>query len=223
MKILLKILKWTMISVIGIVGLLVLTFFTYDFFFYEREMNQIRDQLNEIENAEVINIWGHKDITLEEVSARLRIKDKGEIVLNGLSEAFNYPKSVPITEIGGYSFTRFSCYSGIGSGIDVGSESELGKLIGKKFYSVKDIIDNYERIINVVTSLKQSPELNHFENSNSENYLLVEKENSTDPLYNLVGIESKFEFARTLKWNRSLLQQRKGKTVANKKYSAFGR
>ena len=93
MKILLKILKWTAISIGSLIGCLVIAFLIYDNVFYERELNQIRDDLNSIENVEVVDIWGHKDITLEEISARLRIKDKGEIVLYGLSEdAFNYPK-----------------------------------------------------------------------------------------------------------------------------------
>jgi hypothetical protein len=202
---LLKILKWTGITVFGVVGLIVMIYFIYNKFFYEKEMNQIRDQLNKIENVEVINIWGHEDITLEEITARLKIGNKGEIVLYGLSkDAFNYPKSVSVSEIGGYSFTWFSCNGGIGSNINIGQESEIGRRIGIQFYSVSDVVENYDKILNVIDSLKQSPDLNHFTSANSESYLLVERKNSKDqdPIFNLLGIENKFEFAKTLKWTR---------------------
>mgnify|MGYP001372962846 CR=1 FL=1 len=205
MKKLLKILKWTGISLFGFVGLILLTYIIYNNFFYNKEMNQIRDQLNELENVEVINIWGHKDITLEEITARLKIDNKGEIVLYGLSkDVFNYPKSVSVSEIGGYSFTWFSCNGGIGSNINIGLESEIGKKIGLQFNSVRDVVENYDKILNVIDSLKQSPNLNHFISVNSESYLLVERKNSKDqdPIFNLLGIDNKFEFAKTLKWTR---------------------
>ena len=57
----------------------------------------------------------------------------------------------------------------------------------------------------MVKSLKMSPELNHLETEKTEHYLLVENEKSLDqdPIFNLIGIENSFDFARTLKWNRS--------------------
>ncbi len=206
MNILLKILKWTTISIGSLIGCLIIAYLIYDNVFYERELNQIKDDLNAIENVEVVDIWGHKDITLEEISARLRIRDKGEIVLYGLSnDAFNYPDRVPITEIGGHSFTWFLCNGGIGPGIDIGNYGELGQLINKEFMNVKDVVDNYDYILNQIKTLKYSPDINHFETERTESYILVEQEQSKDqdPIFNLVGIENKFEFAETLTWNKS--------------------
>jgi len=193
------------ISVIGLLGCFIGALFAYHQFFYLGEMNEIEDELNQIENVEVLGIWGHEDLTLEEVSARLKIKDKGEIVLYGLSEdSFDYPKSVPIIEIGGYSFTWFSCNGGIGPSFGIGTDDVFGNLTDKEFHSVKSVVDDYDYIIDLIESLKMAPELNHFETTNSERYLLVSSENSEDqdPIYNLIGIESGFEFAKTLKWNR---------------------
>lgn len=204
MKIFLQILKWISILILGIFVILVITFFVYEGFFYKREMNQIKKDLNKIENVEVLEIWGHEDITLEEISTRLRIKDKGEIVLYGLSkDTFNYPKNIQITEIGGYSFTTFSCNGGIGSNINIGNESELFPLINKKFKTVKDVVENYDFILEKIKNLKKSPEINYFESQNSENYILVHNKKSVDqdPIFNLVGIESLFDYAKTLKWN----------------------
>ncbi|NMH89047.1 hypothetical protein [Flavivirga algicola] len=205
MKRLLKTLKIFLISIAGLLGLILSGIFVYNNFFYEREMNQIKDNLDRIENVEVVNIWGHKDITLEEITARLKIDKKGEIVLYGLSkDVFNYPKSVSVSEIGGYSFTRFSCNGGINLNINIGQESEIGRQIGIPFNSASDVVENYDKILNVIDRLKQAPHLNHFTSANSESYLLVERKNSKDqdPIFNLLEIENKFEFAKTLKWTR---------------------
>ena len=204
MKILLKITKWIFIVFAGLILCLIIAYFVYFKIFYVQEMNEIEDKLNDIENVEVLNIWGHEDITLEEISARLLIKNKGEIVLYGLSEdSFNYPKRIPINEIGGYSFTSFSCNGGVGSSVGIGTNDELGGIIGKEFNSVKEIIENYDLIIERIESLKMSPEINHFENGKNEKYLLINKESTTDrdPIFNLLGIENKFEFAKTLEWS----------------------
>jgi len=202
----LRILKRVLISIGGLLGCLIIAFIVYEKVFYEREMNQIKKELNKLENVEIVAIWGHRDITLEEITARLRIKNKGEIVLYDLNPfLFTDPHRVSIFEIGGYSFTWFSCNGGIGSGIDIGTQGELGHLINKEFKTVKDVLDNYDLIVETIKSLKMSPEINHFETENSESYLLIhnEKNLDKDPIFNLVGIENMFDYAKTLKWNKS--------------------
>ena len=169
-------------------------------------MNQIKNDLNKIENVEVLKIWGHEDLTLEEVSTRLKIKNKGEIVLYGLSEdAFNYPNNIPITEIGGYSFTIFSCNGEIGSNINIGKEGEIFPLINREFKTVKDVIENYDFILQKIENLKKTPEINHFETRNSEYYILVHQKKSKDqdPIFNLLGVESLFDYAKKLKWDNT--------------------
>lgn len=205
MRLISKILLWTLLTFATLIVLVIAGFFVHKHFFYYREMEAIKSDLNKMENVRVINIWGHEDITLEEVSARVKIANKGEIVLNNLNEGdFGYPDYVSITEIGGYSFTHFSGNGGIGPSIDIGTNGELGKMIGKKFYSVKEVIDNYDIILRTIQGLKTSSEINYFEDENSESYLLIERKDSKDqdPIFNLVGIDNKFEFAKTLTWKR---------------------
>lgn len=206
MKALLKTSIRIVLSIGGLITFLVIAHLIYKNFFYELELNKIRNNLNAIENVEVIDIWGHKDITLEEISVRLRIKEKGQIVLYGLSrDVFNYPDRVLIMEIGGHSFTQFSCNGKIGPCINIGTTGELGHLINKEFKNVKDVVDNYDYILKKIETLKYSPEINHFETEKTESYLLVEKKTLKDqePILNLVGIQSKFEFVKTLTWSKS--------------------
>ncbi|WP_264510445.1 hypothetical protein [Flavobacterium sp. N1719] len=200
-----KIVKVVLLTISSFVALLFIAFFVYKEFFYKHELYEIKGDLEKIKGVEVVDIWGHEDITLEEISARLKIAGKGEISLYDLSSyKVRYPSHVYVHEIGNYSFTQYSCDGGIGPGIDVGAESVLGKLCKVKFYTPKDIVQNYDQILNVIQSLKMAPELNHFETDTEEFYLIVQKKPSSDedPIFNLIGIEDEAKFAATLKWNK---------------------
>lgn len=205
MRLFSRILLWAIGALAIMVVLVVVGLFIHTHFFYYHEMENIKTDLNKMENVQVMNIWGHEDITLEEVSARIKIADKGELVLNNLNEGdFGYPQNVSIAEIGGYSFTQFYGRGAIGTSIDVGTNGDFAKFINRRFNTAKDVIDNYDHILGVIQGLKKSPELNYFENGNSESYLLIKNANSKDqdPIYNLLGVEDMFEFARTLNWKK---------------------
>jgi hypothetical protein len=217
MRQLTKLLKWILTLLGGLTACIVMSSCVYFQLFepylnpkkYYREMNQIKAELNKMENVEVLNIWGHHDITLEEISARLKIKDKGEIVLLSLNpDDNNYPKRVYIREIGGYSFTVFHCNSGIGSTLDIGTEGSLIHLFKMEFNTVKDVIDNYDLILETVRTLKTSPEVNYFSWNNRwaiEEYLFVHNKTSTDqdPIFDLAGVFSLAEFAKNLEWDKN--------------------
>lgn len=197
--------KKIFVFILLFIGLIAISILAYNFFYY-KELREIRDELQKIKNVEVINIWGSDDITLEEISARIKINNKYEIVLGGLSkDVYNYPETIYISEINGYSFTNYDCSGviGIGNSIDIGSKTEIGKKIGVEFNSPTDIVSNIELISNFIDNLKKSPELNYFQTGNNESYILVEKKKTedNDPLLVLENIEDKsFEFAKKLKW-----------------------
>lgn len=208
MKIFLQILKWILISILGFFMILVIGYFVYFGYFDKIEMNQIKKDLNKIENVEVLEIGGYGDFGLDVVSARVKIKNKGEIDLHGLNkDVFSYPKRVIINEIGGYSFKIFQCdgrYRATGSQLNIGTESELFPLINKEFKTAKEVIENYDLILEKIKSLKKSPEINHFETKNSELYLLVsdKKTFSQDSIFNLIGKEM-IDYEQKLKYNNS--------------------
>lgn len=196
--------KKVVVTLLLIIAFFATVYYGYAFY-YNRELRQIKNRLTEIENVEVQSIWGHEDLTLEEIAARIYIKNKGEIVVQNLSkDVYNYPNNVIISEIGGLSFTRYSCENsiGVGSMIDIGKGTFLGKRIGKEFKTVKDVIENYDLIIQTLQNLEQSPKFNYFDDQTKEEYLLIQlkKAKDQDPIYNLFGVEDAFEFAGTLEW-----------------------
>jgi len=208
MKTFLQILKWLLISILGVFIIFTIAYFVYFEYFDKIEMNQIKNDLNKIENVEVLNIGGYGDFGLDVVSARVRIKNKGEIVLHGLNkDVFSYPKRILINEIGEYSFKTFQCngkYKSSGSQIDIGTESALFPLINKEFKTSKDVIENYDLILEKIKSLKKSPEINHFETKNSELYILVsnKKNLNQDSIFKLIGKEM-IDYEQKLKWKNS--------------------
>lgn len=131
------------------------------------------------------------------------------MVLNNLSkDVYDYPQRIDISQIGNYSFTEYSYNGGVGHSIDIGTGTEgaaLNQLIGVQFNTVSDVIKHYDRIYQVIDSLSHYPELNHFVTDNYEFYLLIKDENAKqqDPIYYLCDVESDFEFARTLTWERN--------------------
>lgn len=154
MKIFRSILKWFLVAILGFIALVYIGNFIYSEFFYEREMNQIKEKLNQIKQVEVLDIWGHQDLTLEEVTARLKVQNKGEIVLYGLSkDAFDYPESIPIVEIGGYSFTQFYCHGGMSFNLNIGTKSNLYALFNQELKNVQEVIENYDYILDQVKTL----------------------------------------------------------------------
>lgn len=175
---------------------------------YKWELWLIEYKLNSLEDIEVLHIWGHKDVTLEEISARVKVGDEGEIVLNNLSKDVNeYPDHVFISEIGGYSFTRFECEGkmSISSYIDIGSSGSLGKLIGVKLNTPADVIMNYKRILLVIEEINANSSPYYSRSENQEVFIFIENKaaDDIDPLFQLQNIEQKYEFAKKLKWQNS--------------------
>ena len=193
-----------------IIGVIILTILLGLLIFrlnYYKERNKIERELNNISGVKVIKIWGHPDVRLEEISALIEIKNKGQIVITNLNDNdYSYPEHVYIPYIGGYKFKTFGCNNRlcISSNIAVGENDLLGGEIGLIFNTHVDVINNYDTILNFVKSLPLSPEIGHFIANDDEELFVVTKKdnqiNTNDPLYDLIGVENDFEFAKTLNW-----------------------
>ena len=65
-------------------------------------------------------------------------------------------------------------------------------------------ITNYDEILKGIKEFKQFPDYNYFQSENYEVYYFIKKENTEDkdPIYNLLGFENLFEYAKKLNWKR---------------------
>jgi len=175
-------------------------------FFRDFELKSIQKQLSNIENVDVVNIWGHDDITIEEISARVHLKNKGEIVLCNLSDDVkNYPEDVYISEINNFSFDVFYDKNDSGTThLNLGTSSDFYERYGIKFFKEKDVLDNYDIILSYLQTLKHSPNINHFKDElNREEYFILvknSKQRDMDPIHNLLKLDEKIEIAKRLDW-----------------------
>lgn len=175
-------------------------------FFRDFELKSIQKQLSNIENVDVVNICGHNDLTIEEISARVHLKNKGEIVLCNLSDDVkNYPEDVYISEINNFSFDIFYDKNGSSTtNLNLGTSSDFYEGFGIRFFNEKDVLDNYDIILSYLQTLKHSPNINHFKDElNREEYFILVKNNKQrdmDPIYNLSNLDEKIEIAKRLNW-----------------------
>ena len=132
---------------------------------YYDEMNAIKKQLNSIPNVSVVDIWaGNEDVTLEEVTARIKIQGKGELVLGNLSQdVYDYPNNISLLEIGGFSFRTLDKNS-YGQAINIGKKGHLSKLFNFKLQTPNDVINKYDNILKVVHNWEIVPKLNYIKN-----------------------------------------------------------
>lgn len=204
----LRVLKWVGIALASLFLSIVLAILGYRYVFYEWEMRNIKADLNAIPGVEVVRIWGHKDITLEEVTARVRIEGKGELVLANLSkDVFRYPKRVTLNSIGGFSFRTFYCseYDGFGSSIEIGTDSFLGERLGLEFRTPEEVIRHYDEILAFIESLNPAPEPNRMQGDDYEAFLFVARiaSRDVDPIQELFGADAMYEVGRKLPWTDS--------------------
>ena len=175
-------------------------------FFRDFELKSIQKQLSNIENVDVVNTWWHDDITIEEISARVHLKNKGEIVLCNLSDDVkNYPEDVYISEINNFSFDIFYDKNGSGTThLNLGTSSDFYERSGIKFFDEKDVLDNYDIILAYLQKLKHLPNINHFKDDikKEEYFILVKnsKQRDVDPIYDLLNLDEKIEIAKRLNW-----------------------
>lgn len=183
---------------------------------YYDDMYAIEKKLNGIDGVKVLNIWGNEDITLEEIAARIQVKDKGEIVLLDLAVGdYGYAERVSITEIGGYSFEKISCNclsgsKGVGSALQLGTDSDFGKLLNIKFDNPARVAENYTKIYCAIDSIYHGSNPVHFapdsmqiNGLSTEIFIRVINSKSTDQdlIFNLIGIEDVFKDSHKLPWN----------------------
>ncbi len=207
----------------GFCILSIVTIIVYCKLTYYDELYQIENDLNAIEGVEVLNIWGHDDISLEEIAARIHIEGKGELVLQSLSrDVFRYPHSIYIGEFNGISFVNFHCMDvshipdsergipgrdcvfGIGSSLDIGEESPFGKMLPNSIHIPEDLVKNYDHIEKIVASIPELPDMNqYFTHEGKEEYFIGKQHKKTvdqDPIFGLLGLDGLHEFSKTLDW-----------------------
>lgn len=81
MRIFLKILTWAAISLCALIFFAFVAFAIYDGTFYRKELRKIQKQLNAMDGVTVLNMRGHRDISLECRTRRSYLKKLSSVVV----------------------------------------------------------------------------------------------------------------------------------------------
>lgn len=176
----LKIIKYTVIVILGVFTILFLSIFIFYNFFYYSEFNSIKNSLQKNNKVEILKMWGNEDLTFEDISAVLKVKNKGILSIYGISKDVNhFPESVYITKIGKFSFVNFICQNAMSWNLNVGTESDFGKKTGIIFNNIDDVINHYDDINKYVESFRAFPEYNYLKsNLNSGSILFINEDDN---------------------------------------------
>ena len=169
---------------------------------YQIQIWHMTFKLNRIPNVEVIDIWGNKDTALEEISARIKVNEKHEIVLHNLSkDVFKYPNIVHISELNGCHFYPYKAGQ-IDYFLNIGTDGDISKHLGLTFHSPKDIVENIDSISNFFESLKKYPEINYICDTvaKTEMFLHILDKKSSDPTPFFSNYDERYNFVKNLNW-----------------------
>ena len=181
---------------------MIFMFFLLSPIIYQIQTWHMTFKLTRIPNVEVIDIWGNKDTYLEEISARIKVNDKHEIVLHNLSkDVFKYPNIVYISELNGCHFYPYKAGQII-TFLNIGTDGDISKHLGLTFHSPKDIVENIDSISNFFESLKKYPEINYICNTatKTEMYLHILDKKSSDSIHFFSNYDERYNFAKNLDW-----------------------
>lgn len=181
---------------------MIFMFFLLSPIIYQIQTWHMTFKLTRIPNVEVIDIWGNKDTYLEEISARIKVNDKHEIVLHNLSkDVFKYPNIVYISELNGCHFYPYKAGQII-TFLNIGTDGDISKHLGLTFHSPKDIVENIDSISNFFESLKKYPEINYICDTatKTEMYLHILDKKSSDSIPFFSNYDERYNFAKNLDW-----------------------
>lgn len=172
---------------------------------YYHERNQIARDLNTIPGIEVLQIWGHPDLQLEEITAEIAVDDHGILVLRNLSrDAFDYPAHVYLRHINHKSLIGFSCNGRIKAIqlIDLGTKGPLTSEIRRAFHDPPAVIAHFDGIERAIDSLPKWPHLKHLQSATEEAFLaVVDPSMNSDSIYRWLGTHQARAWAKSLDWN----------------------
>lgn len=163
---------------------------------YWAELNDVSNKLKSIPGIEIKDLSYNKDITLEDIGARIHLKDKGDLYLVGLTrESFKEPKSLGLGQIGGfdilYTGTQFmevtneegereSIKSEVaGYAINIIGGGVFSEMFPFDIKNVQGLVKNYDEVLEVISKWPDAEHKKNIKDSkgNEYNYYTVSMQN----------------------------------------------
>jgi hypothetical protein len=146
-----------------------LTIFLYQRHYY-RELRQIKNEINSLDGVRVLKITGNHDLTLEEISALIEIDGKGVLHVFNLKPNYELTFPISIYQIDNYKFYEWTCevystckdFKGSGGSLTLGQMGIDQYRLDKPIKNLKDLINSYDQILELVERMPKFPEWEYF-------------------------------------------------------------
>jgi hypothetical protein len=123
---------------------------------YYSELKAVRAKLERIPGAQVLELSGNHDVTLEEIWARINIEGKGEMGFFELNrDSFQQTQSLRLRSIGPYSFRTRQLVGGresYGGDIEIGPSSPIPAVRSLGITSVQSAVVHYDQLLALVST-----------------------------------------------------------------------
>lgn len=164
-------------------------------------VKQIERNLNRIPNVEVVAIEDDCNLFEHEfIATTIKINDKDQMSFFDINkDIFDNVDVINITSVNGYSFIQCE-KDRIKYGIDIGTNTVIGKSLGLTINTIEDVVNNIDIISDMVDNLTHFPEPNYFHTDSDECYIIRMDTNPIyqNPIYFLENYQSKIVSAYEL-------------------------
>ncbi len=153
---------------------------------YYAEFNEIQARLKAMPNVALIEIGGNKDLTYEDIWAKIIVEGKGPIHLYSLSrDSFRHAPHMILGAIGPYSILvegeGFVGAHKIETGepvrsqfhaqaVDISKAGAFARFFPFTIDSIQDVITRYDDIVAALAQWPQAPHKEHFTDSDGTDY-----------------------------------------------------
>ena len=154
---------------------------------YWAEFKDVKNQLESIPGVEIKYLGYNEDITLEDIHARIQVKDKGTMTLYSLTrESFKNPKAIGLGQIGDFDIRytgthwievtneegkRESIKSNVsGFGINPIGDGGFAKMFPKEINNVQDLVSKYDEVLNVISKWPDVDNKEYFKDNKGNEY-----------------------------------------------------
>lgn len=136
---------------------------------YYKEFRAVKRELKKIEGVEILSMGGNDDLTLEEISARLKLSSGDTILLYDLSmNSFRPGSKIIVLQFNQWHFHESGCYWDFDSRL--GFPAHYSRDVYSRINTVQDLVKNIDLYKALVDSLPTYPRYDTLENKRGKTF-----------------------------------------------------
>lgn len=166
---------------------------------YYAELNGVKRIFRHMQGVQLVQAWGNEDVTLEDIGAHIRVRNKGDVTFYQLSrQSFSSGDKIIIGSIGGLEprskgYGYFGVYitstgertksEYFGSSIQLNGDTYFVKEFPFRIQTVQDAIAHYDDIYRVINKWPRCPKYKTITDSDGNVHCYCTTDDVTSSIY----------------------------------------